>query len=60
MKSPKTNPRHATIFGVGIFLLLVIWALWHGVIGPRVIEPVPTAQPQNIEAPGNNDLASRS
>lgn len=26
---------------MAVFFLIVIWALWHGVIGPRVIEPVP-------------------
>lgn len=40
--SPMTPKRRtATYFGLAAFLLIVFWALWHGVVGPRVIDPIP-------------------
>lgn len=42
-----TSPqiKRTTLFGVGLFGLFVAWALWHGIIGPRVIEPTPGVLP---------------
>jgi hypothetical protein len=35
------RPRTVTLLGMAAFLVILLWGLWHGVIGPRVIEPVP-------------------
>ena len=50
MSSNSSSNKTATILGVGIFFLLVVWAMWHGIIGPRVIEPTP-GDPAMAQAP---------
>lgn len=41
MFDSASKRRSRSFLGMAVFFLIVIWALWHGVIGPRVIEPVP-------------------
>ncbi|MEM9234925.1 MAG: hypothetical protein AAGA69_11905 [Pseudomonadota bacterium] len=41
MSQPPKKRRSTTFLGMAVFFLLLIWALWHGVIGPRVIDPLP-------------------
>ena len=50
---PRGNSKGATILGIAVFFLLLFWALWHGVIGPRVIEPVPADQLPGAETAEN-------
>ena len=36
--------RSRSFLGMAVFFLVIFWALWHGVIGPRVIAPTPGTQ----------------
>ncbi|MGV6820276.1 MAG: hypothetical protein ACWA5T_07220 [Parvularcula sp.] len=47
--TPFGRGTNITFFGVGIFLLIVLWGLWHGIVGPRVIAPTP-GEPVPAEA----------
>lgn len=35
----RQRPGTLTLLGMGVFLLIALWGLWHGVVGPRVIGP---------------------
>lgn len=44
MSDKASKGKKGSILGLGLFFLIIIWAMWHGVIGPRVIEPTPGTQ----------------
>lgn len=44
MSEKPAGNNKTTLLGIGVFAVLVALGLWHGVIGPRVIEPIPGTQ----------------
>ncbi|ADM10662.1 hypothetical protein PB2503_13124 [Parvularcula bermudensis HTCC2503] len=51
---PKGRGKTATLLGGSIFAVIVLWALWHGVVGPRVIAPTPGIPYDQAPAPDPN------